>query len=284
MKQNKIFFIGLLMILTVGILSGCTKNTTVNPNDNINNEQGQQEQKEFNIKDYITEEIVGGKMVIKAKNDEYTWINYDDGFLNVEVNEEVPYAIYTVAGTEAATTAINLIGDYQDNRISYLVYLTVNEDLTISSEYTVDSAIIELEQEDTNQAVNVDEDLSVIASKTLSGIPEDQIPAFVETRMIDMNNTNELEYMIGKERLAGLEKLAVSESMMTSTAFSIVTLKFDTNDNAKAAAKTLLTSAPKEKWVCVIPEVVKTRVVNDTYVVLFMGFKSSEDAFNNIQY
>ena len=302
MKKNKLIITGLSMALTMGMLVGCgDNNDKITPTPSLDSETigtevpdmapipseevetNEEVDEKFNISDYITEEIVDGKFIIKANNEQYAWTCYDDGLLEIEQEEEAPFISYILTPTTEGQTSINLIGDYQGKRISYYVPLTIDKDLKFNEDYVVDSSIMELEEE-IEDVEPVDEDLSTIANKILENIPQDNLPSAIETRMIDMANTDELKYMIGNETLEGLEKCAVSESMISSTAFSIVTLKFDTNDNATKAAETLLTSAPKEKWVCVTAEEVNTKVVDDTYVVLVMGDKTIADTLSSIEY
>ena len=83
----------------------------------------------------------------------------------------------------------------------------------------------------------------------------------VQTESIDLTDKDSMNYYLGVDDLSGLESAAYSEPMMSSIAHSVVALKFDNAENAKAAAASLKESAPVQKWVCVEPAAVTTKVV-----------------------
>lgn len=236
---------------------------------------------EFNVKDYITEEIVDGKLVITAKSDVYAWDNYDDGIVEVVREDGEEVITLTITGTEAGNTAINLIGDSVDQRISYVIDIEVKEDLSISEEFVVDASIGELEEEVV--VAQVDEDLKTLIDTTLTTFGEDNIPA-LDSRMIDMTNSDDMKYVVGVESIEGLQSIAASEPMMTSVAFSLVTMKFDTADNANAAIEVLNNNAPTQKWVCVVPDGVKVVTAKDVYVIMLMGPNNLISEFEAIKY
>lgn len=101
----------------------------------------------------------------------------------------------------------------------------------------------------------------------------------VSTMPIDIEDTDSMLYYLGVESLDGLQSAAVSEPMMSSIAHSVVALKFDSADAANAAASSLKDTAPVQKWLCVMPDAVTTKVVFNTYVVFCM---SSTDFVNNL--
>lgn len=90
----------------------------------------------------------------------------------------------------------------------------------------------------------------------------------------------DMEYNLGTTELPGLEAGAVSNPMMSSIAHSICVLRFDTNENAVAAANTLLKTAPVAKWVCVSAEKIGTSVVDEVYVIFVMSTSEIVDALN----
>lgn len=129
-----------------------------------------------------------------------------------------------------------------------------------------------------NSEVTVDEDLNTIFNDSIATIGAGNYPDPYMIRPIDMSSTDDMLYVLGVENVTGMEKGAVMEPMMSSIAFSLVVLKFDTADNASSAAQTLYDAAPQQKWVCVLPEGVFTKVIYDTYLIVFMGPQSSIDA------
>lgn len=101
----------------------------------------------------------------------------------------------------------------------------------------------------------------------------------VQTVPVDVTDKVSMNYYLGVDELNGLENAACSEPMMSSIAHSVVALKFDNTSNATAAAESLKQTAPVQKWVCVEPAAITTKVVYDTYVIFSM---SSVDFINNL--
>ena len=236
---------------------------------------------ELNISDYVTESIVDGKLVIKAKNVDAAWQQFNDGFVEVTEETDGEYTIFTVTGTEASPTSINLIGDVGTNRISYIVMLDIKEDLAISDGYEVDSFIADMSDTDVPEIPAAEEDLDKLINDTIAILGEDNLPGALSTRGINLTDVNDVFFALGVENLDGLNGAAISEPMMTSVAYQLVALRFDDNASAQAAAKSLLETAPTDKWVCVTPDKVETKVVNDTYVLFFMGSKDAAANFVN---
>lgn len=234
---------------------------------------------EINVSEYVTESIVDGKLVIKAKNVDTVWQQFNDGFVEVTEETDGEYTIFTVTGTEASPTSINLLGDVGTNRISYLVMFDVKEDLTIDEGYKVDSFVSDMSDMDVPEIPAAEEDLDKLINDTLAVLGENNLPGALATRGINLTDVNDVFFALGVESLDGLNGAAISEPMMTSVAYQLVALRFDDNASAQKAAKSLLETAPTDKWVCVTPDEVKTKVVNDTYVLFFMGSKDAAANF-----
>ena len=234
---------------------------------------------EINVSEYVTESIVDGKLVIKAKNVDTAWQQFNDGFVEVTEETDGEYTIFTVTGTEASPTSINLLGDVGTNRISYLVMLEVKDDKTIDANYTVESTTMDMSDMGMEDMPMVEEDLDTLINDTLAALGEENMPGMLATRPVNLEDKDDTAFVLGVESLDGLNSAAVSEPMMTSVAFQLVALRFDDNASAEAAAKQLIETAPTTKWICVEPEEVKTKVVNDTYVLFFMGTKDAATNF-----
>ena len=235
---------------------------------------------EINVSEYVTASIVDGKLVIKAKNVDTAWQQFNDGFVEVTEETDGEYTIFTVTGTEASPTSINLLGDVGTNRISYLVMLEVKDDKTIDANYTVESTTMDMSDMGMEDIPMVEEDLDTLINDTLAALGEENMPGMLATRPVNLEDKDDTAFVLGVESLDGLNSAAVSEPMMTSVAFQLVALRFDDNASAEAAAKQLIETAPTTKWICVEPEEVKTKVVNDTYVLFFMGTKDAATNFD----
>ena len=234
---------------------------------------------EINVSEYVTESYEDGKLIIKAKTGEFVWEQYNDGFIDVAETQDGEFTVYTVTGTEASPTSISLIGDYENTRISYLVMLEVKDDKTIDANYTVESTTMDMSDMGMEDMPMVEEDLDTLINDTLAALGEENMPGMLATRPVNLEDKDDTAFVLGVESLDGLNSAAVSEPMMTSVAFQLVALRFDDNASAEAAAKQLIETAPTTKWICVEPEEVKTKVVNDTYVLFFMGTKDAATNF-----
>lgn len=234
---------------------------------------------EINVSEYVTESYEDGKLIIKAKTGEFVWEQYNDGFIDVAETQDGEFTVYTVTGTEASPTSISLIGDYENTRISYLVMLEVKDDKTIDANYTVESTTMDMSDMGMEDMPMVEEDLDTLINDTLAALGEENMPGMLATRPVNLEDKDDTAFVLGVESLDGLNSAAVSEPMMTSVAFQLVALRFDNNASAQKAAKSLLETAPTDKWVCVTPDEVKTKVVNDTYVLFFMGSKDAAANF-----
>lgn len=106
----------------------------------------------------------------------------------------------------------------------------------------------------------------------------------VQTESIDLTDKDSMNYYLGVDDLSGLESAAYSEPMMSSVAHSVVALKFDNAEDAKAAAASLKESAPVQKWVCVEPDAVTAKVVYNTYVIFSMSSADFIDNLNNMTF
>ena len=106
----------------------------------------------------------------------------------------------------------------------------------------------------------------------------------VQTESIDLTDKDSMNYYLGVDDLSGLESAAYSEPMMSSVAHSVVALKFDNAEDAKAAAASLKDSAPVQKWVCVEPDAVTAKVVYNTYVIFSMSSADFIDNLNNMTF
>lgn len=166
---------------------------------------------------------------------------------------------------------------------SFSLYGCGNDEDKTTTEATTETT----QAEETTQApdtatdlgeVTIDEDLNTIFNDSIAAIGAGNYPDPYMIRPIDMSSSDDMLYVLGVENVTGMEKGAVMEPMMSSIAFSLVVLKFDNADNASSAAQTLYDAAPQQKWLCVMPEGVFTKVINDTYLIVFMGPQSSIDA------
>lgn len=117
-------------------------------------------------------------------------------------------------------------------------------------------------------AVHVEGTLDELMTKVYEGIPENQMPALMNTELTADNST----YYTGVESTEYTEGLA-SEAMISAVAHSVVLLRAESEEAAEALKDEVAEKADPRKWVCVEAEQVITDNVGDL-VILIMA---SED-------
>lgn len=86
------------------------------------------------------------------------------------------------------------------------------------------------------------------------GVAEDLLPYQVQTNELDLNDADLLEYHTGLTDLTGIEGVYLSESMMSSTAYSAVYIRTNDEGDAEAIRQQLMDNINPAKWVCVSAE------------------------------
>ncbi len=193
-----------------------------------------------------------------------------DGFDPEVLKAEVVDGVVNVTAVKEGVATVIVINTVEDRNDFYYLDVTVSENLEMFA-----SARKEVIEEG-GEMLEVPADLDEIVNTIYSSIPVDSMPA-VMTMPVDMTDVDMMTYNYGVTELAGLESVVASEPMMTSVAYSLSVLKFDTNENANAAVATLKDNAQVNKWVCVSAEKVSARVVKDNYVIFIMSTSDMVD-------
>jgi hypothetical protein len=290
MKRKTLLFA--TSLLMVGTIVGCGNKTTTVTNEEASTIEATTEattetEEAFDGPIYATSEIDDeGNLIVTVQKENYAWEFYNDENVTYDILEDAKTLTYTIYGAAEGSSSFTLIGDDVDTRYCYIVMFNIDSDLNIVDDFTEDYTIIATDEDDEVEgeiSTGVDSVLDDLANQVINELGEN-VPSSLATNPIDMANDDEMEYMLGTSSLTGLVNGAVTEPMMSSIAFSLVTLEFDTAENAANAAASLLETAPTEKWVCVVPDDVQTRVVNDNYVIMLMGPAESVDAFTNMSF
>lgn len=187
-----------------------------------------------------------------------------DGFDPEVLNAELVDGVVNVKAVKEGVATVIVINTANETNDFYYIDVTVDESLGMNA-----SARKEVIEEG-GEMLEVPADMDAIVNTIYSSMPADTLPA-VMTMPIDMSDVDIMTYNYGVAELAGLESVVASEPMMTSVAYSLSVLKFDTNENANAAVTTLKDNAQINKWVCVSAEKVSARVVKDNYVIFVMS-------------
>ena len=141
-----------------------------------------------------------------------------------------------------------------------------------SDEVTGDEAL------DPSGMVHLDsvDEVSAFFDETYGGVAEDLLPYEVQTTELDLNDADMLSYHTGLTDLTGIEGVYLSESMMSSTAYSAVYIRTNDEGDAKEILQNLMDNINPAKWVCVSAEKqVGALFGNDIFFV--MSFSDTAD-------
>ncbi len=272
---KKAFVLSLFFSL-VFTLYGCGNDDKKSPNSNTTKEETN------NIicdDENLLIEEKDNKVIITSKDTSSIWYldTYETNIVDIEITEDVGIYTFTVSPKEEGFVSVDIIGETTENKVIYQVSFEVDKDLNMVTTFS-NFEFFQFDEDPETNEVTIDEDLNTIFNDAIATMGSGNYPDPYMIRPIDMSSTDDMLYVLGVENVNGMEKGAVMEPMMSSIAFSLVVLKFDNADNAGTAAQSLYDAAPQEKWVCILPEGVFTKVVNDTYLIVFMGPQTSIDA------
>ena len=121
------------------------------------------------------------------------------------------------------------------------------------------------------------EDVTQFMDEVYEGVGQDLLPMDVTTTELDLNQSDMLEYHTGLVAPDGIEGIYLSESMITSTAYSAIYIRTNDEVDAETIRQQLMDSVNPAKWVCVTAEKQSAVILgNDVFFV--MGFTDTADA------
>jgi len=100
---------------------------------------------------------------------------------------------------------------------------------------------------------SVDE-VAAFMDELYEGVAQDLLPSEIQTTELDLNDADMLEYHTGLTDLSGIAGVYLSESMMSSVAYSAVYIRTNDEGDAKAVLQNLMDNINPAKWVCVSAE------------------------------
>ncbi len=98
--------------------------------------------------------------------------------------------------------------------------------------------------------LNSVDEVSAFMDEVYGGVAEDLLPMEVSTTELDLGDTDMISYHTGLSDLDGIEGIYLSESMMSSTAYSAVYIRTTDEADAEAIRQQLMDN----KWICVTAE------------------------------
>ncbi|HBV84675.1 MAG: hypothetical protein OSJ73_06805 [Lachnospiraceae bacterium] len=125
--------------------------------------------------------------------------------------------------------------------------------------------------------LNSADEVSTFMDEVYGGVAEDLLPMQVTTTELDLADTDMISYHTGLTDLDGIEGIYLSESMMSSTAYSAVYIRTTDDADAEAIRQQLMDNINPAKWVCVTAEQQYAVLVgNDIFFV--MGYQDTASA------
>lgn len=142
-----------------------------------------------------------------------------------------------------------------------------NSDETVGEETLEPSGMVHLESAD---------EVTAFMDEVYEGAAQDLLPNAVETNELDLNDADMLEYHTGLTDLTGIDGIYLSESMMSSTAYSAVYIRTNDEGDAQAIRQQLMDNINPAKWVCVSAEK-EAAVLFGKDIFFVMGYTDTVD-------
>ncbi len=98
------------------------------------------------------------------------------------------------------------------------------------------------------------EDVFAFMEEVYGGVAEDLLPMSVETNELDLSDMDMISYHTGLTDVTGIEGIYLSESMISSTAYSAVYIRTKEDADAEQIRQQLMENINPAKWVCVVAE------------------------------
>lgn len=125
--------------------------------------------------------------------------------------------------------------------------------------------------------LNSVDEVSAFFDEVYGGVAEDLLPMDVSTTELDLGDADMLSYHTGLTALDGIEGVYLSESMISSTAYSAVYIRTTDDADAESIRKQLMDNINPAKWVCVTAEQQYAVILgNDIFFVMGQQDTASE--------
>lgn len=128
--------------------------------------------------------------------------------------------------------------------------------------------------------LNSADEVSAFFDEVYGGVAEDLLPmGGAMTSELDLGDADMLSYHTGLTNLDGIEGVYLSESMISSTAYSAVYIRTTDDADAEGIRKQLMDNINPAKWVCVSAEQQYAVILgNDIFFVMGHQDTASEAA------
>ena len=159
---------------------------------------------------------------------------------------------------------------------------TVNNEEVVEKDSVIGNEDVDIESVKGPETVDWGEELTNLVDTLYAG-NENLYPSLM-SQLIDVTDSETVNYMKGLENGDDLEALIVSEPMMSSQAYSLVIAKVKADVNTDEVAKKMSENINMRKWLCVSAEVLYATSTEE-YAFLVMSSeemaKPVYEAFKN---
>lgn len=123
---------------------------------------------------------------------------------------------------------------------------------------------------------SVDE-VSAFFDEVYGGVAQDLLPMEVTTTELDLGDADMMSYHTGLTDLNGIEGVYLSESMMSSIAYSAVYIRTTDDADAERIRQQIMDNINPAKWICVTAEQEYAVILgNDVFFVMGQQDTASE--------
>lgn len=124
------------------------------------------------------------------------------------------------------------------------------------------------------------EEVSAFMDEVYAGVAQELLPMNVTTTELDLNDADMIEYHTGLVNLTGIEGLYLSESMISSVAYSAIYIRTNDEADAEVVRQMLMDNINPSKWVCVTAEKECAVILGDD-IFFVMGTQDTAEAVLN---
>lgn len=124
------------------------------------------------------------------------------------------------------------------------------------------------------------EEVSAFMDEVYAGVAQELLPMNVTTTELDLNDADMIEYHTGLVNLTGIEGLYLSESMISSVAYSAIYIRTNDEADAEVLRQMLMDNINPSKWVCVTAEKEYAVIFGDD-IFFVMGAQDTAEAVLN---
>ena len=125
------------------------------------------------------------------------------------------------------------------------------------------------------------EDLTALVEKVYEGL-EIEMP-MVMSQMVDVADSDMVQYITGLTNTEDLEYVVASEPMMTSQAYSLVLVKVKDGVNADEIAKEMNENIDNRKWICVTAEKVYSTSSGNVVCLVMSNEEKAKAVYENFK-